>query len=68
MRPIDLVLLVLSAVIVIVVGFLPLFTAEEDPAARIQRECHFFYDSAGSDAVQHCLTEMRSRGAIGPGR
>ena len=44
-------LFLLSAVIVIIVGFLPLITAQEDPAARIERECHFFYDSAGPALV-----------------
>ena len=68
MRLVDIVLLLLSAVIVIIVGFLPLITAQEDPAARIERECHFFYDSAGPAAVQHCQIEMKARSAIKPGR
>lgn len=64
MRPIDIVLLIASAAIVVIVGFLPLITAEEKPAARIRRECHFFYDSAGPAAVRDCRREMMSRGAV----
>jgi hypothetical protein len=41
-----------------------LITALEDPAARIQRECHFFVDSAGPAAVRHCQAEMKARSAI----
>ena len=68
MRSIDVVLLVASAVIVFIVGFLPLITAEEDPAARIRRECHLFYDAAGPAAVQKCQAEMKARGALTPVR
>ena len=68
MRYIDIVLLIATAAIVIVVGFLPLITMDEDPAARILRECHFFYDSGGMTAVRHCQREMTARGAVKPER
>jgi hypothetical protein len=68
MRRIDIVLLAVSAVIVLLVGFLPLITAEENPADRIRRECQFFYGNAGPEAVRHCQSEMMARGADTSGR
>ena len=67
MRPLDVLLLVVSAIIVIIVGFLPLITAGEDPDARIRRECQFFYESAGPEAVRQCRVEMEARGALSRG-
>ncbi|MBV8889474.1 MAG: hypothetical protein JO305_07375 [Alphaproteobacteria bacterium] len=67
MRPIDILLILLSGLIVLLVGFGPLF-GSADPAANIKRECEMFYGPSGPLAEDDCVKEMIARSPTRPAR
>ncbi|MBV9863425.1 MAG: hypothetical protein JO267_14900 [Alphaproteobacteria bacterium] len=65
MRPIDLLLVVLSGLIVLAIGFGPLFNspAGTDKTDKIRQECERFYGPSGPAAFDRCVAEMTARAA-----
>ncbi len=61
MRPIDILILVVCALIVFVIGIAPLLRPD-DRTMTIVRECTRFYGPSGSEAVELCIREMTLRG------
>jgi len=62
MRPVDIVLILLSILIIVLAGFAPLFPSDGSQD-RIHRECEMFYGPNGPDAVIHCMAEMTRHSA-----
>ncbi|HTZ34564.1 MAG TPA: hypothetical protein VMB84_00985 [Stellaceae bacterium] len=63
-RPLDLVLIAVSSVIVLVAGLSSVFDGN-DVHSRIRQDCELFYRSAGAPAVDNCIATMRA-GRGGP--
>ena len=63
MRPIDLLLVALSGLIILLVGLLPLFGGDNH-SRTVREECELFYGSSGPAGVEHCIAEMKARHAI----
>jgi hypothetical protein len=59
MRPIDVLLIALSGLIILVIGLFPLF-GSTDPREAIRSECELFYEPAGPAAIAHCIAEMQA--------
>ena len=57
MRPIEILFVTLSALVIVLVGFAPLFSSEP-PERRIRHECRLFYGPSGDAAVETCLNLM----------
>jgi hypothetical protein len=57
MRPIEILFVTLSVLVIVVVGFAPLFPSE-GPEQRIKHECRLFYSPSGDAAVEACLNRM----------
>ena len=57
MRPIEILLVTLSALIIVLVGFAPLFPSQP-PERRINHECRLFYGPNGDAAVEACINRM----------
>ena len=57
MRPIDILFVSLSVLVIGLVGFAPLFSSEP-PERRIKHECRLFYSASGDAAVEGCLNRM----------
>ena len=57
MRPIEILFITLSILIIVLVGFAPLFPSEP-PEQRIAHECRLFYGPSGAAAVETCLDRM----------
>jgi hypothetical protein len=57
MRPIEILFIMLSVLVIVLVGFAPLFPSEA-PEQRIKHECRLFYSPSGNDAVEACLNRM----------
>jgi len=54
MRPIEILLVTLGVLVIVLVGFAPLFPSEP-PERRIKHECRLFYGPSGDAAVEACL-------------
>ena len=57
MRPIVFLFVTFSILIIVLVGFAPLFPSEP-PERRIKHECRLFYGPNGDAAVEACLNHM----------
>jgi len=57
MRPIEILFVTLSVLVIVLVGFAPLFPSEA-PESRIKHECRLFYSPSGDAAVEACLNRM----------
>jgi hypothetical protein len=57
MRPIEILFVTLSALVIVLVGFASLFPSEP-PERRIKHECRLFYGPSGDAAVEACLNRM----------
>jgi hypothetical protein len=57
MRPIEILFVTLSVLIIVLVGFAPLFPPEP-PGERIKHECRLFYGPSGDAAVEACFNRM----------
>jgi hypothetical protein len=57
MRPIEILFVALSVLVIVLVGFVPLFPSDP-PGRRINHECRLFYGPSGDDAVEACLNRM----------
>ena len=57
MRPIEILFVALSILVIVLVGFAPLFPSEP-PERRITHECRLFYGPSGDAAVEACLNRM----------
>jgi len=57
MRPIEILFVTLSVLVIVLVGFAPLFPSEP-PERRIKHECRLFYGPSGDAAVEACLNRM----------
>ena len=57
MRPIEILLVTLGVLVIVLVGFAPLFPWEP-PERRIKHECRLFYGPSGYAAVEACLNRM----------
>ncbi|MBV8337736.1 MAG: hypothetical protein JO358_20345 [Alphaproteobacteria bacterium] len=57
MRLIEILFATLSALVILLVGFAPLFPSEL-PERRIKHECSLFYGPIGDAAVETCLNRM----------
>ena len=57
MRPTEIVLIALSVLIVLLIGFGPLLGPDHS-ARTIRQECEMFYGPSGVAAVDHCVSEM----------
>ena len=57
MRPIEILFVALSILVIVLVGFAPLFPSEP-PERRITHECRLFYGPSGDAAVEACLDRM----------
>ena len=57
MRPIEILFVTFSVLVIVLVGFAPLFPSEP-PEQRIKHECRLFYSPSGDAAVEACLNRM----------
>jgi hypothetical protein len=57
MRPIEILFVTLSVLIIALVGVVPLFPSEPSEQ-RIAHECRLFYGPSGAAAVETCLNRM----------
>ena len=57
MRPIEILFVTLSVLVIVLVGFAPLFPSEP-PEQRIKHECGLFYGPSSDAAVEACLNRM----------
>ena len=57
MCPIEILFVTLSVLVIVLVGFVPLFPSEA-PERRIEHECRLFYSPSGDAAVEACLNRM----------
>ena len=57
MRHIEILFVAFSVLVIVLVGFAPLFPSE-GPEQRIQHECRLFYGPSGDAAVEACLNRM----------
>ncbi len=68
MRPIEILFVTLGVLVIVLVGFAPLFPIvlvgfaplfpSEPPERRIKHECRLFYGPSGDAAVEACLNRM----------
>jgi hypothetical protein len=65
MRPIDVLLLTLSGLIILVIGLFPLF-GSTDMHEAIRSECELFYEAAGPAAIAHCIAQMQAERSSPP--
>jgi hypothetical protein len=57
MRPIEILFVTLGVLVIVLVGFVPLFPSKA-PERRIEHECRLFYSPSGDAAVGACLNRM----------
>jgi hypothetical protein len=57
MRPTEILFVTLSVLVIVLVGFAPLFHSDA-PERRIKHECRLFYSPSGDAAVEACLNRM----------